>query len=120
MNKLFISALILLAMVNISACSRHQNPLLAHDAKISATVLVNTSKLATQKHSLKVPDGAAVFGQCMDKQLKPQVCKPFLKTMLATLQALPGYKGITMADLTDQNAWRWLRGPYKKACFESI
>jgi len=120
-----IGIIIVLAVLALIACSRH-NPLASNndqDQEANTRFLLNASKYA--EHQLKLPLSTSgtsgyVYKECMNNNKKRRTCVALYKEMLVYAKTKTNYKSLVLSDLTDQKVWQSLKSDYQTMYFNSI
>lgn len=119
MNKKILKCGILLATCLLCAC--HKNPLTTHKERHSTRFLINASAAAAQKLNPEMDARVAqyVYLSCMKGKESVVNCPALYKTMPELAQTTPfaAFKGIRVADLTDETVFDSLREGYEERLF---
>lgn len=117
-TRTLLGASVLAAASLLTAC-HHENPLKTNKAFKSAAFLVTASYHATKAlHIKSEPDlEGGVYSDCMEDKIKNINCNNFYKAMVAFASKgeYPAFKGITVADLTDEDTFLALRDAYEES-----
>lgn len=119
MNKLMPLLSVLLLCCFLSSC--HKNPLKTHSEHKSSRFLINASVAA--EHSLHLGLGnigaRRAYPNCMERKINNIDCKALYQAMVdfAKEGTFAEFKGVTVADLTDESVYERLREEYEARFF---
>ncbi len=110
-------------ITGLVGCRHHENPLKKADPTDTATFLVRASQAAEKQLKVYQNSGGFYYGQCMRGKRKQALCAKLYRAMAsfaATSKPFKQFKGITIADLTDQNFFTWVKEEYERVNFNTI
>lgn len=100
----------------VTAC--HQNPLASNDKEKSANFVMKASMFAEKKANRMV--SGTGYKQCMTENIQGFNCPKLFVDMLIFAKDNQEYKGLTVADLKDKQAYQLMASAYNKALFNRI
>lgn len=100
----------------VTAC--HQNPLARNDKEKSANFVMNASMFAEKKANRMV--SGTGYKQCMTENIQGFNCPKLFVDMLIFAKDNQEYKGLTVADLKDKQAYQLIASAYDNALFNRI
>lgn len=118
-SKKALLPVVLISAVVLTGC--YQNPMTQHNHKKTITVLHQAARDAEKQLGLERTIGGS-YGLCMsDEPEKAGVdCVTLFKTMLPWVQKNPAFKHMTLAHLSDKEAFEPLAEDYDMDVFYSI
>ncbi|MDF1760846.1 MAG: hypothetical protein P1U40_09950 [Coxiellaceae bacterium] len=102
------------------ACSPHKNPLQTVSLRKAAHVLLRAAITSEKRLKLdpEIPAGA-LYMDCMKRKTPRKICFPLYKAMLSYARQQPGFKQLTLQDISDKKTYEDLSDEYQQQYFMS-
>lgn len=112
--------IVVMLSVSLTACFGHDNPLKKMPPKQSAQFLVSASQYAEKALKVFQTPGGGYYGQCMMGKQKTSLCNKLYTNMVTFAKKTPGFKSITVSDLTNKSVWNVIKPDYQQQQFDAV
>lgn len=108
------------ALMLITGCSKHHNPLEQATPKQAARFLVQASQYAEKQLQVFNAPGGHYYGLCMRGREKPALCQKLYQAMLAFARNTVNFNDLNRDDLTSSTVFAGLQDTYQRVQFNTV
>jgi len=117
-SKMMVINAVLSGCLLLTAC--HNNPLERHTQEENARAFMAAAEGAENQLHIQQDSKGVSYRMCMEGIQGNFDCKDFFNQMLFKLKSKPGYKSLTLDELTSTSTWNGIKEDYKSLLFNAI